>query len=132
MEVCPQCTRGHGWVCENHPNVGWGWETCCGGAGLPCPGCNPGGCNTSAFVDVHVLTQLTTACNTSPMTQTSKTEILAPVTVAQVIEADLLNTVIVGINGARMGDSAPSPAFVLRTNFDDDVEHFVRFVNTEL
>lgn len=28
-----------GWVCENHSNIMWGNEVCCGGAGVPCK-CN--------------------------------------------------------------------------------------------
>jgi hypothetical protein len=32
-----------GWVCENHPDAPWdGEQACiCGGAGMPCPQCNP-------------------------------------------------------------------------------------------
>jgi hypothetical protein len=32
-----------GWVCENHPDTPWdGDHACsCGGAGAPCPRCNP-------------------------------------------------------------------------------------------
>lgn len=49
----PNCKRcdGTGWVCENHPSVPWAGLTkepmCrsgvegCGGAGDPCPDCNP-------------------------------------------------------------------------------------------
>lgn len=30
------------WVCENHPDTPWGeGDECCGGAGMPCPKCNP-------------------------------------------------------------------------------------------
>lgn len=41
-QLCEIC-GGEGWVCENHPNVGWngGEAGCCGGAGSPCK------CNTS-------------------------------------------------------------------------------------
>jgi hypothetical protein len=40
MAKCKTC-KGEGWVCENHPNKGWGYgEACsCGGAGAPCA-CN--------------------------------------------------------------------------------------------
>lgn len=40
--VCPTC-KGEMWVCENHPDVPWdgGDQNCCGGAGAPCPRCNP-------------------------------------------------------------------------------------------
>jgi hypothetical protein len=36
---CEDC----GWVCENHPVRPWeGQHACrCGGAGMPCPSCNP-------------------------------------------------------------------------------------------
>jgi hypothetical protein len=32
-----------GWVCENHPDTPWDGEYACtcGGAGMPCPQCNP-------------------------------------------------------------------------------------------
>lgn len=37
--VCANCDN-EGWVCENHPEVPWGFgEGCCGGAGAPCK-CN--------------------------------------------------------------------------------------------
>lgn len=29
-----------GWVCEDHNDVPWGYKLCCGGAGVPCSGCN--------------------------------------------------------------------------------------------
>jgi len=37
--VCEGC----GWVCESHPERPWeGEHACtCGGAGMPCPNCNP-------------------------------------------------------------------------------------------
>jgi hypothetical protein len=37
--LCEDC----GWVCENHPPKPWeGLRACsCGGAGAPCPWCNP-------------------------------------------------------------------------------------------
>ena len=37
--LCEDC----GWVCENHPDRPWdGKHACnCGGAGAPCPRCNP-------------------------------------------------------------------------------------------
>ena len=37
--VCEDC----GWVCENHPDTPWSGEHACncGGAGMPCPKCNP-------------------------------------------------------------------------------------------
>jgi hypothetical protein len=37
--LCEDC----GWVCENHPEPPWeGEHACtCGGAGMPCPKCNP-------------------------------------------------------------------------------------------
>lgn len=37
--LCEDC----GWVCENHPNRAFeGVHACrCGGAGVPCPNCNP-------------------------------------------------------------------------------------------
>lgn len=46
----PECARcdSSGWVCENHNDVAWGVDAddgrCahgCGGAGSPCPMCNP-------------------------------------------------------------------------------------------
>ena len=38
---CGNC-NDEGWVCENHMNVPWGeGDGCCGGAGSPCPNCNP-------------------------------------------------------------------------------------------
>jgi hypothetical protein len=46
----PSCERcaGTGWVCEEHDDKPWGdmtgpWPTSChcGGAGKPCPECNP-------------------------------------------------------------------------------------------
>lgn len=44
--ACSNC-NGERWVCENHPNVMWdGDQTCCGGAGMPCPACNPCDANT--------------------------------------------------------------------------------------
>jgi hypothetical protein len=32
-----------GWVCERHPAMPWDGEVACGcgGAGMPCPDCNP-------------------------------------------------------------------------------------------
>ncbi len=38
--TCANC-NGEGWVCENHPEIPWngGYQTCCGGAGMPCA-CN--------------------------------------------------------------------------------------------
>lgn len=37
--VCGDCF----WVCENHPDRPWDGEGACdcGGAGMPCPKCNP-------------------------------------------------------------------------------------------
>jgi len=37
--LCEDC----GWVCEAHPELPWeGGHACtCGGAGMPCPVCNP-------------------------------------------------------------------------------------------
>jgi hypothetical protein len=42
MSTCPKC-NGQVWVCENHPDHPWiGDDACrCGGAGMPCPVCNP-------------------------------------------------------------------------------------------
>jgi hypothetical protein len=42
VTVCPRC-EGCGWVCEDHPERPWGGaHACqCGGAGMPCPECNP-------------------------------------------------------------------------------------------
>ena len=43
---CTNC-KDTGWVCENHPDQPWvggmpkGFIGCCGGAGDPCPKCNP-------------------------------------------------------------------------------------------
>jgi hypothetical protein len=39
---CALCEDG-GWVCENHPERPWGGSHACqcGGAGMPCPECNP-------------------------------------------------------------------------------------------
>jgi hypothetical protein len=48
---CSTC-RGCGHVCENHPDLAWGemisdendpkpGACYCGGAGMPCPQCNP-------------------------------------------------------------------------------------------
>jgi hypothetical protein len=39
---CALC-EDTGWVCENHPDTPWdGEHACdCGGAGMPCPKCNP-------------------------------------------------------------------------------------------
>ncbi|NWL36220.1 hypothetical protein FBF71_02695 [Bradyrhizobium elkanii] len=39
---CPACDDC-GWVCESHPERAWmGNCACsCGGAGAPCPQCNP-------------------------------------------------------------------------------------------
>ena len=39
---CASC-RDTGWVCESHPAMPWdGEHACgCGGAGMPCPDCNP-------------------------------------------------------------------------------------------
>ena len=39
---CVHCEHT-GWVCENHPDAPWdGEQACiCGGAGMPCPQCNP-------------------------------------------------------------------------------------------
>lgn len=41
MADCRNCA-GEGWVCENHLDMPWqgGDQTCCGGAGAPCPVCN--------------------------------------------------------------------------------------------
>jgi hypothetical protein len=43
-ELCDGC----GWVCENHPSRPWeGDRACtCGGAGSPCPWCNPADAET--------------------------------------------------------------------------------------
>ena len=37
------CCEDEGWVCENHPDQPFtGPHACnCGGAGMPCPACNP-------------------------------------------------------------------------------------------
>lgn len=41
MANCPTCNDGR-WVCEDHMNVPWDdGDGCCGGAGAPCPDCNP-------------------------------------------------------------------------------------------
>jgi hypothetical protein len=39
---CSLC-EDSGWVCESHPEKPWdGEHACrCGGAGMPCPNCNP-------------------------------------------------------------------------------------------
>jgi len=39
---CALC-EATGWVCENHSDTPWeGEHACkCGGAGMPCPKCNP-------------------------------------------------------------------------------------------
>jgi hypothetical protein len=39
---CLLC-EDNGWVCENHPERAWEGEHAygCGGAGTPCPVCNP-------------------------------------------------------------------------------------------
>lgn len=43
---CVTCANT-GWVCEDHNNKPWSggmpddFERCCGGAGAPCPVCNP-------------------------------------------------------------------------------------------
>jgi hypothetical protein len=39
----PRCARCHDeqWVCENHPDRSWDHAEGCGGAGMPCPDCNP-------------------------------------------------------------------------------------------
>jgi hypothetical protein len=39
---CPVCMDTF-WVCESHPAMPWdGPNACnCGGAGMPCPSCNP-------------------------------------------------------------------------------------------
>lgn len=41
---CRNCD-GVGWVCEDHPDQPWAgladWPACCGGAGAPCPVCQP-------------------------------------------------------------------------------------------
>lgn len=43
MSKCLRC-EGERWVCENHRDVPWGdGDRCCGGAGAPCPDCNPCG-----------------------------------------------------------------------------------------
>ena len=45
-EECAICA-GTGWVCENHNDKPWSggmpddFVSCCGGAGMPCPKCNP-------------------------------------------------------------------------------------------
>jgi len=39
--ACRNCA-GDGWVCENHLDAPWlGGDGCCGGAGSPCPVCQP-------------------------------------------------------------------------------------------
>jgi hypothetical protein len=40
--TCERCS-GDFWVCENHPDRPWrdGDGCSCGGAGEPCPDCNP-------------------------------------------------------------------------------------------
>jgi hypothetical protein len=41
--MCSRCDDT-GWVCENHPDRPWvdSRRACsCGGAGVPCPDCNP-------------------------------------------------------------------------------------------
>jgi hypothetical protein len=42
VKPCLYC-EGEGWVCENHPDQPFaGPHACrCGGAGMPCPKCNP-------------------------------------------------------------------------------------------
>ncbi|RZN31964.1 hypothetical protein CWO90_15290 [Bradyrhizobium sp. Leo121] len=42
MKWCARCDNCR-WVCENHPAKPWlGEHACtCGGAGMPCPACNP-------------------------------------------------------------------------------------------
>lgn len=42
MTPCPAC-EDERWVCESHPDQPWsGPHGCtCGGAGMPCPICNP-------------------------------------------------------------------------------------------
>jgi hypothetical protein len=42
VKPCLQCDD-EGWVCENHPDQPFaGPHACrCGGAGMPCPKCNP-------------------------------------------------------------------------------------------
>lgn len=62
-------------------------------------------------------------------------EIFAPVNFDQIADLEahggLLDLVIVGAaQGRRM--ERPSPAFVLRHHFDDDIAAFVAFVNDEL
>ena len=39
MYKCLNC-EDEGWVCENHSNVPWRVDNCCGGAGEPCKFCN--------------------------------------------------------------------------------------------
>jgi len=45
LELAVPCTKCDGcfWVCESHPDRPWdGNKACgCGGAGEPCPQCNP-------------------------------------------------------------------------------------------
>lgn len=39
--TCLIC-KGTQWVCEYHPDISWeNGDECCGGAGAPCPKCNP-------------------------------------------------------------------------------------------
>jgi hypothetical protein len=44
MPKCKNCQDVR-WTCENHQDVPWAGMTnepeCCGGAGMPCPKCNP-------------------------------------------------------------------------------------------
>ncbi len=49
MKWCARCDNCR-WVCENHPDQPWlGDYACeCGGAGAPCPVCNPCDENTPA------------------------------------------------------------------------------------
>lgn len=41
---CERCSDER-WVCEDHDTIGWPCAQeraqCCGGAGMPCPDCNP-------------------------------------------------------------------------------------------
>ena len=56
--ACPTCGGGH-WVCENHPDRPWcdsglpGACVDCGGAGAPCPGCNPLGMEPPMDLVLH-------------------------------------------------------------------------------
>ena len=51
---CPTCA-GEGWVCEFHQNIPWrgGDQICCGGAGAPCPTCQPEYADTTSTMRIR-------------------------------------------------------------------------------